>query len=275
MFESSIYLSTKDSHTLTHGPTIYLTNDVEKIGKFCLQQAKIPSEILEKIEKKVILNDHIIAEINKLQQLVEDIMAKFAEKENKMANENRFPPEVHQHKRKIENLQTKIGIVSLPNIYIPNTTNHYNKWHAEANKSNQLFKSEIIPENIMKLMNLNDIEPIWKLLLLMGIGTFMNHKSSGYVEIMKEMAENQKLLLIIASSDYIYGTNYQFCHGYIGKDLIDLTQEKIIQSLGRIGRNHSDKDYSIRFRDDIILKKVFDKLNVKKEGENMNKIFRS
>ena len=192
-----------------------------------------------------------------------------------MANENRFPPEVHQHKRKIENLQAKIGIVSLPNIYIPNTTNHYNKWHSEADQTNQLFKSEITPENIMNLMKLNDIEPIWKLLLLMGIGTFMNHKSSGYIEIMKKMAENQKLLLIIASSDYIYGTNYQFCHGYIGKDLIDLTQEKIIQSLGRIGRNHSDKDYSIRFREDTILKKVFNKLNVKKEGENMNKIFRS
>ena len=276
VFDSSIYLSTKDAYTLTHGPTIYLTDDVEKIGKFCLQQAKIPGEILEKIDKTVRQNDLIIEEINKLQQIVEDMMAKFAEKENKMANENRFPPEVHQHKRKIENLQARIGRVSLPSVYVPNTTSHFNKWCSKADDKNHaknLFKAEITPENVMKLMKLNDIEPIWKLLLLMGIGTFMNHKSSGYVEIMKEMAENQKLLLIIASSDYIYGTNYQFCHGYIGKDLIGLTQEKIIQSLGRIGRNHSDKNYSIRFRDDSILRKVFDKLDINKEGENMNKIF--
>ena len=36
---------------------------------------------------------------------------------------------------------------------------------------------------------------------------------------MKKLAQNQKLYLIIASSDYIYGTNYQFCHGYLSKDL--------------------------------------------------------
>ena len=32
------------------------------------------------------------------------------------------------------------------------------------------------------------------------------------MDIMKKLAEEQKLYLIIASSDYIYGTNYQFCH---------------------------------------------------------------
>ena len=34
---------------------------------------------------------------------------------------------------------------------------------------------------------------------------------------MKRLADEQKLYLIIASSDYIYGTNYQFCHGYLSK----------------------------------------------------------
>ena len=42
-------------------------------------------------------------------------------------------------------------------------------------------------------------------------------------EIMKELADAQQLFMIIASSDYIYGTNYQFCHGYVSKDLSDIT----------------------------------------------------
>ena len=42
---------------------------------------------------------------------------------------------------------------------------------------------------------------------------------------MKELAVKQHLYLIIASSDYIYGTNYNFCHGYIAKDLQDITKE--------------------------------------------------
>ena len=55
-----------------------------------------------------------------------------------------------------------------------------------------------------------------------------------YNEIMKTMAQNQQLYLIIASGDYIYGTNYQFCHSYIGKDLNNISQEKLIQTLGRV-----------------------------------------
>ena len=53
---------------------------------------------------------------------------------------------------------------------------------------------------------------------------------------MKKLAEKQKLYLIIASSDYIYGTNYQFYYGYLSKDLLNMTQEKMIQAFGRIGR---------------------------------------
>jgi hypothetical protein len=90
----------------------------------------------------------------------------------------------------------------------------------------------------------------------MGIGVFTTHTSTAYTEIMKKMAEHQKLYVIIASSDFIYGTNYQFCHGYLSKDLV-LTQEKIIQALGRIGRNNIQQEYSIRFRDDKQIEKLF------------------
>ena len=92
---------------------------------------------------------------------------------------------------------------------------------------------------------------------------------------MKELAEKQKLYLIIASSDYIYGTNYQFCHGYVGKDLSDMTQEKSIQAMGRVGRNKIQQEYSVRFRDNDLIKKLFLPCNNKPEVANMNRLFNS
>ena len=89
---------------------------------------------------------------------------------------------------------------------------------------------------------------------------------------MKNLADNQKLYLIIASSDYIYGTNYQFCHGYLSKQM-SLSQEKIIQALGRIGRNNIQQSYSIRIRDSEQINKIFYEEKDKIEVINMNRLF--
>ena len=89
---------------------------------------------------------------------------------------------------------------------------------------------------------------------------------------MNKLVEKQRLYMIIASSDYIYGTNYQFCHGYLSKDMT-LTQEKTIQALGRIGRNNIQQDYSIRFRDDEQIRKIFYDEPDKPEVANMNRLF--
>ena len=86
---------------------------------------------------------------------------------------------------------------------------------------------------------------------------FDNNLDIRYLEIMKELAYEQKLYIIIASTDYIYGTNYQFCHGYIGKDLNNLSNEKIIQVLGRVGRTKTTYNYSFRLRDKSLCKKIF------------------
>jgi hypothetical protein len=120
------------------------------------------------------------------------------------------------------------------------------------------------------------IENIWKVLLMMGIGVMTEQANSNktYTEIMKDLAQNQRLYLIIASTDYIYGTNYQFCHGYLGKDLSDISQEKIIQALGRIGRNKLQQEYSIRFRDDAHILKIFQaSATAKPEVVNMARLF--
>jgi hypothetical protein len=79
--------------------------------------------------------------------------------------------------------------------------------------------------------------------------------------------------MIIASSDYIYGTNYQFCHGFIGKDLTNMTQQKTIQACGRIGRNNIQQTYTIRFRDNEMLHNLFKKPEVNLEAINMCKLF--
>ena len=123
-------------------------------------------------------------------------------------------------------------------------------------------------------MLLNGIEDSWKVLLMMGIGVFINHDNIKYTEIMKQLADEQKLYMIIASSDYIYGTNYQFCHGYISKDL-NLTQEKLIQAMGRVGRNNIQQNYTLRFRDDQQITKLFTSDTEKPEIINMNLLFNS
>jgi hypothetical protein len=276
VYPSNIYVTTKDAYTLTHGPTIYLAKDVEKVAKFYLQQSKIPDNVIEHIQEQVRKNDKISSEIEKLEKIFEDTMAKEAEKDKKMANEGRMPPEMKQLRGKIDRLHSQIQSIAMPEIFVPNSREHIQKWLNNSHNADDLsekiknvFRPEIPDEYVIKLMQLNDIEPFWKLLLLIGIGVFMNHKSVGYVEIMKSLAQEQKLLMILATDDYIYGTNYQFCHGYIGKDLIHLTQEKLIQALGRVGR------YSVRMRDDVFLRRIFMKLSVKKEADMMNSLFTS
>jgi hypothetical protein len=159
----------------------------------------------------------------------------------------------------------------LNDTFVPNTLEHCKKW-AEHVNTQHVFKSEIDEQTIMSIMELSDVEDSWKVLLLMGIGVFTQHKSIEYTEIMKQLADQQKLYLILASSDFIYGTNYQFCHGFISKDM-QLTQEKIIQAMGRIGRNKIKQEYSIRFRDDAQIRVLFQTEVDKPEVVNMNKLF--
>jgi hypothetical protein len=118
-----------------------------------------------------------------------------------------------------------------------------------------------------------DVDNQRKLLLILGIGVFSQQSNPQYAEIMKRLAYEQRLFLIIASSDYIYGTNYQFCHGFIGKDLHNMTQQKTIQAIGRIGRNNIQNEYTVRFRDDAILTQLFSTIEHNKEAIVMSRLF--
>ena len=141
-------------------------------------------------------------------------------------------------------LQQLIKPIFLNNIFIPNTIEHLKKWTSSI--IGRPFTSSIDELTVIHIMSLS-VDYSWKVLLLIGVGVFTNDLDIDYTEIMKQLAVEQKLFLIIADSDYIYGTNYQFCHGYLSKDLT-LTQDKILQALGRIGRNNMNSEYSVRFR---------------------------
>jgi hypothetical protein len=290
----AIYITTKDSHTLTDGPTIFLANDIEKVAKFCIQQAAIPAAMMTDITDKIDFNNSVNAKMSKLEKMLEDIQERLEAKEvtdishadkgalsgkkkksdhkmNRSESENGSYSETRKVMQELEILRSMIKTASLNETFVPNSSSHLTKWADEMNVKNA-FTSTIEDETILKIMMLEDVENSWKVLLLMGIGVFTNHESIAYTEIMKSLADQQKLYVIIASSDYIYGTNYQFCHGYLSKDM-NLTQEKIIQAMGRIGRNKIQQDYSVRFRDDEQIKKLFSTESDKPEVRNMNRLF--
>jgi len=293
---SAIYVTTKDSYTLTDGPTIFICDDIEKIAKFCIQQANIPSLVMDDLMKKIEYNNILNKKIDELEKDV-DYLKEAEEarlstsgdsgsKGKSLKNVRKFNREadnmdtskgqVARLTREIETFRQMIKNVSLNDTFVPNKLHHIKKWaeNISLDKTTRAFTSNIEETVVNDIMLLNGIEDSWKILLMMGIGVFMNHENIRYTEIMKKMADEQRLYLIIASSDYIYGTNYQFCHGYISKGM-NLTQEKIIQAMGRIGRNNIQQTFSLRFRDDEQIMKIFTAHAEKPEIINMNLLFNS
>ena len=274
---SNIHIVTKDAHTLTDGPTIFLADNVEKIAQYYIQSANIPAHVTTDIMKAIDFNSSLNEKIKKETKDFEDGTKKDEGKEKKAGNTDRMDPEMKQKLLHIQQLQASTKMVVLSPQYVPNTTEHIFK-HAthmynKEGVKNKPFTSNVSEDYVEKIMRIDDIEDSWKLLLMMGIGVFATHKSDRYTELMKSLVQEQKLYLIIASSDYIYGTNYQFCHGYISKDLGHMSQEKCIQAMGRVGRNKLQHDYSVRFRENDLILKLFQKEENKPEIINMNLLF--
>ena len=295
---SGVYVTTKDAYSLTDGPTIFISNDIEKIAKFCIQQANIPAAVMDEIMKKIDYNNVINERLFQLESEV-DIIKEEADKRarnevsgfgagkkisgrnksNKDAKKlSRDVPEEFQNRgalskltQEITSLRVMIKSAMLNDGFIPNKKMHLDKW-AEGLDVKGAFTSNIDEQSVSDIMALKGVDNLWKVLLMMGIGVFINHENITYTEIMKKLADEQKLYMIIASSDYIYGTNYQFCHGFLSKDLV-LTQEKVIQAMGRIGRNNIQQTYTVRFRDDEQIYKLFTSETEKPEIINMNKLF--
>ena len=302
---SGILLTTSDAHTLTDGPTIYLAEDIEKIGRFYIQQSKIPENVFSTIQQKIDKNNSFLKQIKKIEQEVElkignSTTAKDDKASSKKAEKEPASKEVQKLLDQIQNMRELMQTVHLNSMYIPNTRQHLEIWappaylelfkrrhnaSADEDVNQEQFKRRVgkgtlvpsfVPnvdeEDVREIMSL-DVENQQKLLLILGIGVFSKSSDSRYAEIMKRLAYEQRLFLIIASSDYIYGTNYQFCHGFIGKDLTNMTQQKTIQAIGRIGRNNIQQEYTVRFRDDGVCERLFRRATENLEATMMNRLF--
>ena len=269
-----INITTKDAKSLTDGPTIFIAENVEKIAKFCVQQSNIPQIELKNVINCISFNNTINEKISRLEKDIEDALAKYEGQEKKIEKEA-FTPSEKALMVKLNDLNALIKSVKIDPKYVPNSIQHLSKWdyNENDNNENKPYTSNISDKHVEQIMAIKDIEDIWKILLILGIGLFSRTKPIAYTELVKKLADEQKLYLIIANGDYIYGTNYQFCHQYLSKDLSNMTQEKIIQAMGRIGRNKLQQKYSCRFRDNSLFEKLFLPEENKIEVYNMNRLF--
>lgn len=276
-----ILLTTVDAHTLTDGPTIFLAEEVEKIGVFYMKQTKIPDGMLQKLVEKITKNEAILKRIESLDR---DVEAKLqikiktggedtGKKGNKAPKEkDHCDPETEKKIDQINNLRKELQMVSLDSCYIPNTVQHQTIWTPTREVHSNAFMPNVEEETVKEIMDL-DVDKTFKVLALLGIGVLVKQPSIAYEEIIKRLAQEQRLFLILASSDYVYGTNYQFCHGMIGKDLKNMTPQKTLQAMGRIGRNNIQQEYTVRFRDDEMIRGLFVKHETNMEAMNMNRLF--
>jgi hypothetical protein len=292
---SGIQFTTGDAWTLTDGPTIYIAENVENIGLFYIKQTALPKFETDEIMRKIGVNSALQKKIEALEHDIEDKKGKDADKDKKVERDA-FSREVKEMDKQLTMLREQIESVRMRMDYVPNTPDHLEKHSVKfGNKSGNPFATgatsfataqglgpsvlgatsfatgatpfatgaqatpfapTIGESDIVRIMEL-DIENYKKVLLLLGIGVFTLSAKSAYLELMKEFATEQKLYMILASSDYIYGTNYAFCHGVVSKDLTGMTQQKTIQAMGRIGRNVVQQDYTVRFRNDTIIRNLF------------------
>ena len=283
-FASVVNLSTSDAYTLTDGPTIYLTENVDKVAAYMIQIAKIPTVVMDDIMETIDFNTNVLEEIGKTEKLIKDLEGESKvpgaagsgddeKKTRKFTSDTRVNPETDRLHTKVEELKKSVKYTALHELFVPNRLEHLKRWTDRTAISNE-FTSFVEDDVVAQIMLLN-VASHWKLLLLMGIGAITNATDQKYTDIMKTLAKHQKLYLIITATDYIYGTNYQFCHGYIGKDLEGMTQEKAIQSMGRIGRGAIQQDYTIRVRHDAIIHHIFTALRSADKPEvcAMNRLF--
>ena len=280
---SGILATTEDAHTLTDGPTIFLADDINKIGKFYIQQSNIGHLTLEEIHNKIMHNDAIIKKIDNLEALIEakeskaktsNPEVKERKKSSKSSSDDKLSRESQKWVDEIEKLNMSIKPVTLDGIYVPNMPVHQEKWTPDGQYRSDAFISKICSDTSKEIMKLS-VSNDQKILLMLGIGVFSQDLDIRYMELMKSLAEEQSLFMIIASTDYIYGTNYQFCHGYIGKDLTTMTRQKTLQAMGRIGRNNIQQDYTIRFRDNSMYEALFRESDDNLEADNMSRLFSS
>ena len=116
-------------------------------------------EIIEKVQKVV----HELVKIKSSRELPTDKYVKEKEIMAKMAG-----------------LQNQLIKLELDNEFVPNSYEHLKKY--DRLDEGKAFNSEIEEDIVEKIMLL-DVEANWKVLLMMGIGVFTNHKNPNAQDI--------------------------------------------------------------------------------------------
>jgi hypothetical protein len=269
-------ITTVDANTLTNGPSIYLCKNSEKVAEVLLNELKIPSNVLDGIQTKINNNYKLTEHITRLEKEIEYAQTMKENDTNDGNGKTKLKTSTNRSitimQDELDTYNSAIQITRLPEIYIPNSVLHKKYWTT----TNNGFVSDIDDDTITKIMAINEVSNFYKLLLLAGIGVFGQSEScrnQKYTEIMKQLAIDKKLYLILADSDYIYGTNYSFSHGIIGKDMLDMTQNKIIQAMGRVGRmDNNTNTYTVRIRDNRFINKIFTNELNSTESRIMNEL---
>lgn len=265
----TVNMCTEDAWTCAHGPTMFVVDDVTKIVSYYLKVSAIPTDVMNDIMKNLSYNNEIAIQIGRLEKDLKD-KNKDEGKEKKMTD-NRVSDEVKKIQSEIQRLQSSVCSISLPEKFIPNKHEHLKRFN-KLDKLSSAFTSDLEPSVLEKVLTL-EMNHAWKVLLMMGIAVFSIDVQPKYVEIVKELTAREKMFAVFATKDFIFGTNYQFAHLYVGKDLTKISQEKLIQTLGRVGRG-KHVPYTIRLRDESFIKKLFmPQENI--EGKTMERLYKN
>jgi hypothetical protein len=268
MYESVIRVTREDAWTITGGAAIYMAHDVEKVGQVMLKASGIPAGVLSKLSKNIEINTANALKMEELRKEFENVTAVDAEKTNKMADERYTNPQAKQLQEQMKMLQRMP--VKLEDKYIPNMPGHCALWKPKYFKGRS-HAPDIDDRTAERIIDTKVAEH-WKVLLLMGVAV-LTETDVAYLEIVKQMASLGMLFMVIADFTYLTGTNYQFAHGYFGKDLADLNQGMVIQALGRIGRGDL-LGCTARVRETSMFEKLFGPQDVR-NGHLLSQVFSS
>jgi hypothetical protein len=263
-YSGGVDIATRDAVTITHGPALYLATDTEKVAKYIIKNANPSSAIIDTLQERVFSNSAVIQQIQQLEKDLDDRRGKHEDN----VDDEKESAHAGAITSKLEKMRARLSDLKLPDVEVPNTDSHQRRFHDQV--SADAFTGKVPPHHLMEVLQL-DVANWKKMLLMMGIGVF-GEECVPYKELMSRMASERELFCVIAGTDYVYGTNYQFCHGYIGKDLKDIPIEKMYQALGRVGRGRQAGQYSWRLRDDALARKIFlpdDKLS---EARRMDRL---
>jgi hypothetical protein len=266
LYESTIDFMGRDARHFV-GPCIFLAQDVAHIAQFCAQ--RIPTTLVQSLQKNLAANDEVREKVDKLRKLFEDGIA--TENEKKVAAQ-RLSPANKKILASIDALLATIQPVELPPRFVPNSAEHRAFYQVEPTAP--CFTSQVDAATAGQILQ-TAVPAEWKILLLAGVGVFFSGAPAQYAEIVKRLAGQKKLFLIIADSDYIYGTNYPFFHAFVAKDLKEnLSQQKLLQACGRVGRFYDRKTtFTVFFRDPTFGRTLFFPPTKNVEADVMNSLF--